>query len=185
MGKVAKAREAQASVKKQVSKLSKESICPPASAGHIPPVSTVNEGISRGKRKRALKRANLMARKAFVASATSSRLEDVSSDKFGSGLGSFNEMAAAVTQIHQDVPDSDARKLRKNANKGPKGALRRPQKLKSDQIDIHRVKTLMGVADFASDPIAAIEKHLLNVKNRQMEKEARKKDSQNAGSMVF
>lgn len=184
MGKVAKAREAQASVRKRISKLSKEPSCHPGTSSFVSPVSTVSDAISRGKRKRALKRANLMARKAFVASATSSRFEDVASDKFGSGLGSFNEMAAAVTQINQDGPDSCERKLRKNASKGSKGALRRPQKLKSDQIDIHRVKTLMGVADFASDPIAAIEKHLLNVKNRQMEKEARKKDSRNAGSIV-
>lgn len=137
-----------------------------------------SEAVSRGKRKRAIKRAKLVARKAFVETALKSRSAETSSDKYGSALGSFREMEDAVV-IRDDAPEVLNKQKSGKKSKLQRGALKSSQKAKSDSIDIQRVKTLLNVPEFASDPIGAIERHLVNVKNRIESKEARRKISKN------
>jgi hypothetical protein len=128
---------------------------------------------SRGKRKRAIKRARIETRNQFVAAALKSKSVADSSRTFGSALGDFSDLTAAMTQNEQDVsPVTPNLSKLTRRNKGPKGALKRNQKLKADSVDVGRVQTLLNIPDFAADPMAAIEKHLLNARKKREEKAA-------------
>ena len=131
-----------------------------------------SEPVSRGKRKRAMKRARLQSRDAFVRTALRAKLAADSQDGFGTALADFQEMSAAIEQELSPVESGTVREPEQKPRK-PKwlsGELPRSKKLRSNQVDVERFNTLMSIPDFASDPMAAIEKHLINIKRKQEEK---------------
>lgn len=90
---------------------------------------------------------------------------------FGNALGNFSELTEAVESCEPSVqlanPGANSKDLRK---KWQKGALKRGQKLKADNLDIARYRALMDIPEFSTDPIAAIEQHLLNVQRKKEKK---------------
>lgn len=169
MGKAVRAKIGKALVKKGTG------ITKPTPAQKLEELTKIisSEPVSRGKRKRAIKKARLEARKGFVAAALRTKQITDATRSFGSALGDFSEMSKAV---FEDAHDVDTPKpvapLKERKSKWMKGALKRNEKLKADAVDVHRFQTLMGIPEFASDPMAAIEKHLLNAKKKREEKQA-------------
>lgn len=137
------------------------------------------EPASRGKRKRALKRARIESRNEFVSSALKSKNLADSKSSFGIALGDFGDLTAVVengeTDDHHEEPVTVVKNTKKV--KGLCGALKRNQKARSDALDVHRFHSLMEIPDFANDPMAAIEKHLLNQKKKREQKLANKPTS--------
>lgn len=128
-----------------------------------------HEPASRGKRKRAMKRARLESRKAFIEVALRSRKQICSTSEFGQALGDFADLEGAIDEITPPTAVVAEEKTKKS--KWSKGALKRSMKVKSDSLDLARFETLMSIPEFASDPLAAIETHLLNAKaKRDMKK---------------
>ena len=169
MGKATRAKVNKSLVKKG------SGITKPTTATKLEELTKIiaTEPVSRGKRKRAMKKARLESRKGFVAAALKSKqVADVTRD-FGSALGDFTAMTEAVLE---QVPVVDREKvLVSNMEKKQKwisGALKRNQKIKADAVDFHRFKTLMSIPEFATDPMMAMEKHLLNAKKKREEKQA-------------
>jgi hypothetical protein len=133
--------------------------------------------ISRGQRRRAMKRARLESRKAFAAAALQAKKSADNISGFGVGLGNFDEMVEAIETQNKGLPDETPTTAteKKKKCKWLSGALKKSKKDKADQVDITRVQTLLNIPDFANDPLAAMEKHLLNQKNKRQEKEQKSK----------
>lgn len=122
-----------------------------------------------------MKRTRLESKKVFVATALASKKKSDNVSNFGTGLGDFQDMQEAMESIIPTTVDTKPRLVKKPINKRiQKGAPKRNQKIKMDQLDVERYNTLMNIPDFASDPLAAMEKHLLHQKRVREEKEARK-----------
>jgi hypothetical protein len=133
-----------------------------------------NEPVSRGKRKRAIKRARIESRKAFVAAAILSKRNSTFKDTLGSALGDFGDLCLAVSS-EESIPNlSQTVKVKA---KWPSGSLSRVKKLQSDQLDIERYRSLMNIPEFTADPIAAMERHLRNIKRHKEEKSLNRKAS--------
>lgn len=127
--------------------------------------------ISRGKRKRAIKRARLEGRKAFanMALAVKKSADDVRG--FGEALGNFQDMFNAIetcVEAGDPEPSNNIEACEVPKKKG--GALKRRQKAKSDMVDIQRVNALFQIPEFSADPLSAIEKHLQNLKTKKEER---------------
>ena len=171
MGKVSKATKISKSfVKKGISKSETTTAYTKPSLDDLTNIIE-NEPVSRGKRKRAVKRARLESRKAFVEAALNSRKHNVAVSGFGPALGDFNDLEEAIEESPLTTPLTPVITERHKKSKWTKGALKRDQKVKSDQLDVERFQTLMGIPDFASDPLAAMEKHLLNAKKKREQRE--------------
>lgn len=124
--------------------------------------------ISRGKRKRAIKRARLEGRKAFAAMAVAAKKSADDVRGFGEALGSFQDMFNAIdSSDHSKVTESSAVSSTPVVPKKKGGALKRNQKEKSDLVDIQRVQALFQIPEFSADPLSAIEKHLVNLKAKR------------------
>ena len=182
MGKVSKAGKiSKALVKKGISKSTTSTVVAtepnqlPQLVNEVPSKARLTQlssmiatgAISRGQRKRAMKRARLESRKAFTASAISAKKTADNLSGFGAGLGNFDEMVEAIDDTcTTDTPTP----VLKKSSKWMSGALKKGKKAQSDRVDISRVQTLLSIPDFSSDPMAAMEKHLLGLKNRREEK---------------
>ncbi len=133
--------------------------------------------LSRGKRRRAVKRNRLETKKSFIAAALDSKKKVTSISNYGAALGDFKEMEEAISGTKPEGKAHEPNTVRKTIHKHKThGALKRSQKLRSDKIDVERCRTLMSIPEFASDPITAMEKHLLRQKQNRDAKSA-KRDS--------
>ena len=130
------------------------------------------EPVSRGKRKRAVKKARLESRKEFVRTALRSKNSVESIASFGEALADFSELANAIDCESNDTPEKPEISSKPKKVKWLSGALKRGKKAEADALDINRYRALLSVPDFASDPLAAMEKHLLHAKQKREEKEA-------------
>ena len=187
MGKISKTTKAsKALVKKRISKLP---IRDPASLGGSDKDHTIKDEkvspkrpslkdisqmiasapISRGKRKRAIKRARLEGRKAFASLALAAKKSADDVRGYGEALGNFQDMFNAIeTSVEAAVvadPFVNAELPKHPKNKG--GALKRKQKAQSDMVDVQRVNALFEIPEFSADPLSAIEKHLQNLKTKK------------------
>ena len=181
MGKISKkVQVSKALVKREISKVIPRDEAAPSEKtsaakkdGHVstPPPSLkeiskmiASAPISRGKRRRAIKKARLEGRKAFAAFAIASKksVDDVRG--LGEALGSFKEMFEAIdsTEVDKEEPSED-KPVEKTVKKLG-GALKRNKKAQADMIDIQRVQALFQIPEFSADPLSAIEKHLRNMK---------------------
>jgi hypothetical protein len=124
--------------------------------------------VSRGKRKRALKRARIESRNEFVRKALNSKRLVDSCRSFGEALGNLEDLSAAILEepMDEQVAKPTAQGKSRNSKALP-GALKRSQKLKADQVDIDRFRALMSIPEFSNDPLGAMEKHLLHMKKRE------------------
>ena len=129
--------------------------------------------VSRGKRKRAMKRARIISRQGFVEAALRAKRSADNKDGFGAALGDFEDMADAINDSPEEIKEP-LKPVKPAKCKWQSGALKRDQKLKADRVDVERFNTLMSIPDFAADPLAAMEKHLLSVKRANDAKEGRK-----------
>ena len=177
MGQISKSKSRNGSVKKSLRKDTLKSVKTQAAPLSLRELDTPTESMSRGRKKRALKRAKHVARKAFVEAALKSRATNNDNDKHGSALGNFSEMEAAAVFADESNEDVDPEIIESKTKIRTGGALKRSQKIKSDAIDVSRFNTLMSISDFASDPMGAIEKHLVNVRRKSEEKEALRRPS--------
>ena len=168
MGKASRAKSAKALVKKGTGISKAPTATKLEQLTHI--IGTAPE--SRGKRKRALKRARIESRNEFVTTALKSKKLADSSRTFGSALGDFSDLSAVVSEQPAEPAILTPVSKQTKRCKGPKGALKRNQKLKADAVDVGRVQTLLAIPDFAADPMAAIEKHLLSAKKKREDKTA-------------
>ena len=124
--------------------------------------------ISRGKRKRAIKKARLEGRKAFAAFAVASKKSADDVRGFGEALGSFKEMFEAIEPPESNEQTEPAEETTVTKNKKKLGgALKRNKKAQADLVDIQRVQALFQIPEFSADPLAAIEKHLQNLKAKK------------------
>lgn len=178
MGKISKAAKvSKALVKKGISKSVDN---PKSSTDELQPrlekLSSLiaDEPVSRGKRKRAVKRARIESRKAFVEAATKSKKASSDKEGLGCALGDFDEMNEVVDQELAPIPIVSPVVAKEKKPKWRTGALKRSEKQRSDAVDLERFNKLMCIPDFASDPMAAMEKHLLNLKRKKEEKEQAK-----------
>jgi hypothetical protein len=130
------------------------------------------EPVSRGKRRRAVKKARLESRKEFVLTALRSKKSVESEASFGEALADFSELAAAIDFQSNEEPRKPEISTKPKKVKWLTGALKRGKKAEADALDIKRYNALMGVPEFSSDPLTAMEKHLLHAKQKREEKEA-------------
>jgi hypothetical protein len=168
MGKAARAKAPKGLVKRDLEK-------PKSQSEKIEEMKRIIavEPVSRGKRKRAMKKARVESRKEFIQAALKSKLKTASISEFGGALGDFTEMVEAINApVEAAQDDSNAIPPKPKKAKWLSGALSKNKKAKADALDIQRFKTLMNIPDFASDPIAAMEKHLQHAKQKREEKEA-------------
>ena len=134
--------------------------------------------LSRGQRKRAMKKAVRVAREGFVKTALATKSKNDNVDNLGDALGNFGDMQEAIAAVQESIV-SDARFERVLVGPKPKkakqtGALKKSAKLKSDAVDIERFNKLIEIPEFSADPMAAIERHLQNVRRKKEEKAANK-----------
>lgn len=133
--------------------------------------------LSRGKRKRALKRTRIETKKSFVSAALRSKNKVDRVNNFGQALGDFQDMEEAITATTPEEKVAKPQTVRKTISKyKTHGALKRNQKIRSDRMDVERCKTLMSIPEFAVDPLAAMEKHLIRQKENR-EAKAMKRDN--------
>ena len=123
--------------------------------------------ISRGKRKRAIKKARLEGRKAFAAFAVASKKTADDVRGFGEALGSFKEMFEAIEPTSDASNETTEEKPKATITKKLGGALKRNKKAQADLVDMQRVQALFQIPEFSSDPLSAIEKHLQNLKAKK------------------
>ena len=133
-----------------------------------------DEPVSRGKRKRAVKRARIESRNAFVEAAIKSKKATSDKQGLGCALGDFVEMNEVVDQELAPIAIVSPVSAKEKKPKRKMGALKRSEKQRSDAVDLERFNKLMCIPDFASNPMAAMEKHLLNLKRKKEEKEQAK-----------
>ena len=121
--------------------------------------------LSRGQRRRIMKRSSLQAKKQFVELALGKKQKVDNLTNFGS-LGDFDEMLDAVVKSNTTESVDDSHIARRSIAKAKRrtGTLSRKKKQKSDDVDIRRYQTLLKVPEFSKDPLAAMEKHLQQLK---------------------
>lgn len=130
------------------------------------------EPVSRGKRRRAVKKARLESRKEFVLTALRSRKSVESVASFGEAFADFSELVAAIDCQPYEEPHKSEISTKPKKVKWLTGALKRGRKAEADALDIKRYNALINVPEFLSDPLTAMEKHLLHAKQKREEKEA-------------
>ena len=127
--------------------------------------------ISRGKRKRAIKKARLEGRKAFAAFAIASKKSTDDIRSLGEALGNFKDMFDAIqTTENINVTEPSEEETVTKVTKKLGGALKRNKKRQADFVDIQRVQALFQIPEFSADPLSAMEKHLRNLKAKKEEK---------------
>ena len=117
-----------------------------------------------GKKKAALRR---IRHNEFVSLLAKQTADDRNSS-FGNALGSFEEMVGAIDNLQPCHPQLLV-SFSKKKSKRSSGELKRSHKSRADSVDIARYQALMSIPEFASDPLAAIEQHLLRI-NKKKEK---------------